>query len=210
MRRCEATYNAFAKTLSRLTSHSDEDRLSWRDRGRLHLERREIASLKNGLQKGIETLDIAINMATLRSTRQNQDALRTLERRIVTSMSEFAGEIQGLQMAIQSLPSPSESSSITRTDVDQVVSLLKRQIDLIQQSLRVCDSGLRETSRSTGTTVANARVLDKARQLIGNIGSDVRLGPHTLPVNISHAEARDNAYHGVGNISDAALEAFLR
>lgn len=63
--RCKATYDDFSKFLTRLTSHSDEDQVSWRDRGRLQLERRQIAGLKNGLQKDKETLDIAVSMATL-------------------------------------------------------------------------------------------------------------------------------------------------
>lgn len=125
-------------------------------------------------------------------------------------MSEFSGEMRSLNVEMQSFKSPADpsSASATKEDINEAMALLMEQIDKIQQGLWVCDSGLKETSRHIGTTVETARVLDKAHQLIGNIGS----GTHTEslePVHVVYAEARDNSYQGVGNISDAALMAFL-
>lgn len=85
-------------------------------------------------------------------------------------MSEFTGKIQGLHMAIQAFQCPSDASSVTKADVERVVTLLERQIDMTEQSLRVGDSGLMEASRQTGTTMIKPGSSLEALEVMFDLG----------------------------------------
>jgi hypothetical protein len=120
-------------------------------------------------------------------------------------MSGFTGQIQGLQLAMESLSLG--GVSIKKEDVDAVVRVLSEHGKMLEQCLKVCDSGLSETTAASGTKVRYAKVFNEARQFIGNMGN-VQFGPGTPAVTVDHAEARDKARQAVGNMSEEAAKVF--
>lgn len=65
MQSCQVSCNAFSKRLSELTSHSNEDRLAWRDRLRLHFNDNDIRLLQESLGQAQRTLSDALGFANL-------------------------------------------------------------------------------------------------------------------------------------------------
>ena len=65
LKACEAMCNDFSAKLSKMTSHSQEDKVSWWDRARLYFNEQDVALLKSNLEKHKQTVDIAIGVATL-------------------------------------------------------------------------------------------------------------------------------------------------
>ena len=62
---CKGMCDNFALKLSKMTSHSQADKVDWRDRARLHFNEKDIAMLKSDLEKHKQTVDVAIGIATL-------------------------------------------------------------------------------------------------------------------------------------------------
>ena len=62
---CTEMCDRFASKLSRLTSHSQTDKVGWWDRARLHFNEKDVALLKSDLEKHKQTVDVAIGVATL-------------------------------------------------------------------------------------------------------------------------------------------------
>jgi hypothetical protein len=164
---CQATCDGFAAKLFKITSHSNADRVSLLDRGRLQFNEKEILVLKTGLER--------------------------------------SKQIQGLQLAMESLSL--SGLNIAKGDVDAVVKILSKHSKLLEQCLKVCDSGLSETTATSSTKVRYAKVFNEAKQFIGNMGN-IQLGPRTPAVAVDCAEARDKARQVVGNMSEEAAKNF--
>ncbi|KAI0382106.1 hypothetical protein F5Y04DRAFT_280342 [Hypomontagnella monticulosa] len=62
---CQQSCDEFSSLLRKITSHSGEDRLSKRDRIRVHLNEREIAQFKGNLEVYKSTLVVALQHATV-------------------------------------------------------------------------------------------------------------------------------------------------
>ncbi|KAI2633685.1 hypothetical protein GGS26DRAFT_554317 [Hypomontagnella submonticulosa] len=63
--RCQNSCDEFASLLRKITSHSDEDRLSKRDRLRVHLNEKEIAQFRGNLEVYKSTLVVALQHTTV-------------------------------------------------------------------------------------------------------------------------------------------------
>jgi hypothetical protein len=62
---CKGMCDDFTLKLSKMTSHSQADKVSWRDRARLHFNEKDVALLQSDLEKHKQTVDVAIGVATL-------------------------------------------------------------------------------------------------------------------------------------------------
>ena len=62
---CKSLCDEFSAHLSKMTSHSQGDKVNWWDRARLHFNEKDVALLKSDLEKHKQTVDIAIGVATL-------------------------------------------------------------------------------------------------------------------------------------------------
>ena len=62
---CKGKCDEFSAKLSKMTSHSQGDKVNWWDRARLHFNEKDVALLKSDLEKHKQTIDIAIGIATL-------------------------------------------------------------------------------------------------------------------------------------------------
>jgi hypothetical protein len=62
---CKGICDDFSAKLSKMTSHSQGDKVNWWDRARLHFNEKDVALLKLDLEKHKQTVDIAIGVATL-------------------------------------------------------------------------------------------------------------------------------------------------
>lgn len=65
MQNCQGACDDFRAKLSKITSHSKEDQVSWIDRSRIHFNEKEIMLLKSRLGDCKETLDVALGVVTL-------------------------------------------------------------------------------------------------------------------------------------------------
>lgn len=62
---CKGLCDDFTVKLSKLTSHSHGDKVSWWDRTKLHFNEKDVALLKMDLEKHKQTVDMVIGVATL-------------------------------------------------------------------------------------------------------------------------------------------------
>ena len=62
---CRGMCDEFACKLSKMTSHSQPDKVNWWDRARLHFNEKDLALLKSNLEKHKQTVDVAIGVATM-------------------------------------------------------------------------------------------------------------------------------------------------
>jgi len=206
---CQVSCGAFKAKLAELTGNSSADHIHPLDKARLHLAESDIALFKAELERYKQTLDIAIGIATIRSVRDNREALQSLETKIVSSISSFAGQAQGLQLAMQSL----SLGSISKDDLEAVVvNALDQQSVMLARCLKLCDSVLRETTIVTGTSVKHAETFDTANQWVGNIGFDGSGGDASgaPAVVVDRLIARNQAFQGAGNMSKEAAKDFFR
>lgn len=65
LRGCQKSCDEFTSLLQGITSHSDEDRVSKRDRLRVHLNEKEISLFKTNLEVYKSTLTIALQHTTM-------------------------------------------------------------------------------------------------------------------------------------------------
>lgn len=121
-------------------------------------------------------------------------------------MSEFTGQIEGLQLAMRSLSL--SGFNIKKEDVDLVVKVLNEHDKMLKQCLKVCESGLKETSVGTGTNVKHAVAFNKASLFVGNMGYDGKADLGTSAVTIDLLEATDQARSAAGNMSADVAKAF--
>ena len=62
---CKGMCDTFTSKLSKMTSRSQAGRVNWWDRARIHFNTNDIAILKSDLEKYKQTVDVAIEVATL-------------------------------------------------------------------------------------------------------------------------------------------------
>lgn len=62
---CQGACDDFTQKLSKITSHSKDNQVSWLDRTRIHFNEKDIIILKSRLGDCKNTLDIALGVATL-------------------------------------------------------------------------------------------------------------------------------------------------
>ena len=62
---CKEMCDDFGLKLSKVTSHSQADKVNWWDRARLYFNEEDIALLKSNLEENKQTFDMAIGVATL-------------------------------------------------------------------------------------------------------------------------------------------------
>ena len=134
---------------------------------------------------------------------QNREALQKLETKIATSVNNFAGQIMGLDTALQSMSVA--NVAIRQEDVQTVARVLNEHGRVLKLCLESCTSGLKETTARAGTQVKYARTFNEARQAIGTMGHVTGGGPPTI---VEYAEARDKSIQHVGPMDTESAKAF--
>ncbi|KAJ3534691.1 hypothetical protein NM208_g7437 [Fusarium decemcellulare] len=204
LKACQECCEEFTRKLLDKTSHSGANHVDWRDRWRLHFNDNEFSLLKSRLSNYKQTLEIALSIMTIKQVSQNGDALQGLETQIATAVSDFSGQIKGIEMAVQTMSL--QAANISQSDVDNVVAVLNDHDRVLKQCLKVCTSALTETTAVTGTQVKYARTFEEARQFVGNIGDVVVGGP---PTKVEHGEARGKSRQVIGNMDGDFAREFL-
>ena len=121
-------------------------------------------------------------------------------------MSEFTGQIEGLQLAVRSLSL--SNVNLKKEDAEMVLRVLNEHDMMLRQCLKVCESGLKETTEATGTFVKHAIAFNKASVFVGNMGSDGQHDSGNLGVSLDRLEARDQSKAAAGNMSGDVAKAF--
>ncbi|KAL1863895.1 hypothetical protein Daus18300_008044 [Diaporthe australafricana] len=206
LRYCNTVCNAFAKRLAELTSHSDQGHITWVDRFRLHFNDSDIHVLKENLAQCQRTFSDTMSFATLFDDRRTANGTRVvldeLAANYAQSVNDIGGRIQGLELSMQTFCMTSATAA--RSDVDNVLKVLKEHNRILKICLQVYQPALKETSSLAGTTVKYARAFDTARMATGNIDFHGE-APAT---HVEIAEARDQARIFNGNMSGEASKAF--
>ena len=218
---CKRTCDDFVSKLSKMTSHSRADSVSWWDRARLHFNEKDVALLKSDLEIHKQTVDVTIGVATpyvwsqgcvllcsrtdssRKTVSRNHDALQNLEARIATSINNFSGRIMGLETALQSMSVA--NVAMRQEDVQHVARILNEHARILKLCLESCTIGLKETNKRTGTHVKYAKTFNEARQAIGSMGNVAEGVPPTV---VEHAEARDKSIQHVGPMDRESAKSF--
>lgn len=224
MQYCNTVCNAFATRLAELTSHSDQDRITWIDRFRLHFNDGDIRLLKENLAQCQRTLNDALTFTNLyvmfrtlqkrkwdgllieigyrRTANRTRVALDELAANYAQSVNDIGGRLQGLELSMQAFTI--SSTAAARNEMDEVVKVLKEHERILKLCLQVYQPALKETSSLTGTTVKYARAFDTARVATGNI--DFHGGAPAT--HVESAVASDQSRIFSGNMSGEAAKAF--
>ena len=134
---------------------------------------------------------------------QNRDLLQALETKIATSVNNFAGQIMGLNTALESMSVA--NGAIRHEGVQNVARVLNEHGRVLKLCLESCRSGLKDVTARGGTQVRYARTFDEARQAIGTMGNVTGCGP---PTSVEYAEARNKSMQHVGAMDTESAKAF--
>ncbi|KAF5720101.1 hypothetical protein FMUND_4385 [Fusarium mundagurra] len=181
----------FSAKVTQITSHSTEDRVSWRDKIRLQFEEKGIQAFQFRLAAHKMTIDDVLGLVTLTSTNQNRQAQKNLETNIITEVCVISGRIEGLEISLRSLSA--EHNGV-------VMEALQEHTVALQQCLRVCMSAVEAAPASTSDTVHRMEGYDSAKQLVaGDIGNAaVRSRPITVGTASAHNQAQQALFQNVG------------
>ncbi|KAG6362587.1 hypothetical protein INS49_007679 [Diaporthe citri] len=196
MRYCNTVCDAFATRLAELTSHSDQDHITWIDRFRLRFNDGDIQILKENLAQCQRTLNDALSFTNLRTANRTRVALDELAANYSQSVNDIGGRIQGLKLSLQAFSISSVRAA--REDLDEVLNVLKEHNRILKICLQVYQPALKETRSLTGTTLRYARAFDTARVATGNIDFHGD-APST---HVESAVASDQARIFTGNMGD--------
>ena len=104
-------------------------------------------------------------------------------------MNNFAGQIIGLETALQSMTVA--NVGIRQEDVDNVASILNEHGRVLRLCLQSCTGGLKETTAKAGTHVKYAKTFDEAKQVIGTMGNVTGGdGPTVVDLAEAHGKSR--------------------
>ena len=147
---------------------------------------------------------ICIRTDTFRSSvSHDREALHELETKIATSVNTFAGQIIGLDTALQSISVV--NAAIGPEDVQNVAKVLKEHGRVLKLCYESCMSGLKDTNAKSGTQVRSAKTFNEAKQAIGTMGNVTGGGPPTI---VEYAEARDKSMQHIGPMDTESAKAF--
>ena len=95
-----------------------------------------------------------------------------------------------------------------REDVEMVQKVLSEHDVMLKQCLKVCETGLKETTAATGTNVKHAIAFNKASVFVGNMGYDGQTYSATPATKLDRLEARDQGKSAAGNMSGDVAKTF--
>jgi hypothetical protein len=103
-------------------------------------------------------------------------------------MSEISGQIQGLEIALQSLSTP----DLAKNNKD-VIATLQEHGSTLQQCLKVCVSAAEAARGETDNTFRHMEAFDRAKHLVvtrmGQVTPSPQYRPMTVGSAISHQDA---------------------
>ncbi|KAI0858324.1 hypothetical protein F4860DRAFT_486918 [Xylaria cubensis] len=202
---CDDACVDFKNKLSQMTARSTKDHTSSRDRMSLHFHKGDIALFREKLNTAKGTVMVALNVSTLQAVGRNQETLSTFQEITTTTLSQFSGKFEALELAVQSLSI--SGVAITQQDVETVTRTLNEHGKLLKQCLQFCTTALKAVhSEMPATQVRYAKAAEYAQQIVGNVGST---GENAPTVDVNTALAEGSAFQGVGNFSVDALKAIL-
>ncbi|KUI52654.1 hypothetical protein VP1G_00118 [Cytospora mali] len=201
---CQKLCDEFLQRITELTSHSRPTYISKRDRIRFHFNDTEITHLKDRLVQYKLTFDIALNVASLRTTSQNKEMTENLDTKFVTSLGRLTGKIESLEDVMQAISISQIGSVADRDQYDdnvlRAVAAFEQYERVMKQCIKIHTPALEEEKQSNGTTVKWIRALDDAKQYCGNLGNVDRGDP---VICIEQAEVSGQTRQYFGNISGA-------
>ncbi|KAF3012849.1 hypothetical protein E8E14_010545 [Neopestalotiopsis sp. 37M] len=194
---CNEACTDFANKISSLTSHSNEDHTSRWDRLRLHFNKSDVALLREKLNTTKTTLQIATSVSTLKALSRNEAQLTDFQEMTTTIMSTWTGKLEALSLTLEAMSS--STVAIRPQHVEAVQKTLKNHGQLLQQCVQLCTDAIAAVHVSDSRTqVRHAKALDRARQVIGNLGPIMAEAPS---VSVDIAEASGGAFQGIGNLN---------
>ncbi|KAI0547889.1 hypothetical protein F4679DRAFT_552462 [Xylaria curta] len=202
---CNAACMDFENKLSQITARSTKDHMSSLVKLNLHLKKGDINLFREKLNTAKGTVIVALNVSTLKAVGRNQETLSTFQETTTTTLSRFSGKFEALELAVQSLSI--SGVAITQQDVETVTQTLNEHGELLRQCLQFCTTALKAVhSEMPDTQIRDAKAAEYAQQIVGNVLST---GEKAVAVKVRNAEAKGNAFQGIGNFSEAALKAIL-
>ncbi|KUI71401.1 hypothetical protein VM1G_06957 [Cytospora mali] len=205
---CQKLCDEFLRRINELTSHSTPVYISKRDRVRFHFNDTEITHLKDRLVQYKLTFDIALNVASLRTTSQNKQMTENLDVKFVTSLGRLTGKIESLEVVMQGISTSQIGNVADRDQYDhnvlRAVAAFEQYERGMKECMRIHTPALEEKRQSDGATVKWIRALDDAQQSCGNLGNVDSGDPVTC---VKQAEASGQTRQYFGDISgDIAVE----
>jgi hypothetical protein len=141
------------------------------------------------------------------TVRQISNTQQAFETKVARAMSEFTGQLEGLQIAMKSMELA--NTTVTQADMANVLGVLKVHDVMLRQCLKFCMGTLEETTEGAGTHVKYAVAVGKAMVFVGNMGVDENLTKNAPSVVVNYMRAEDFGRAAAGNMGVEVSKAFF-
>ncbi|KAE8138871.1 hypothetical protein BDV38DRAFT_291896 [Aspergillus pseudotamarii] len=131
--RCGKTCKEFEEVIIKCTSHSREQRTSFRDWAKLQYMGGDIADLRTTLAGYKATINIALGGATFRQATVTVNVLEEYKEMIAEATSDLQDHLQGINDRVKSIE---ETGHVQHLDVD--LSVVREEKESTEQCLLIC------------------------------------------------------------------------
>ncbi|KAE8358040.1 hypothetical protein BDV27DRAFT_75047 [Aspergillus caelatus] len=131
--RCGKTCKEFEEVILKCTSHSREQRTSFRDWAKLQYMGGDIADLRTTLAGYKATINIALGGATFRQATVTANVLEEYKEMIAEATSDLQDHLQGINDRVKSIE---ETGHVQHLDFD--LSVVREEKESTEQCLAIC------------------------------------------------------------------------
>ncbi|EED21511.1 hypothetical protein TSTA_087470 [Talaromyces stipitatus ATCC 10500] len=144
---------------------------------------KQIVAFQSRLASYKLTLVISLDFLTLKNTTKDLETTRALENKIENATSRFAGQMQGLQIGLQTFleanATPTQNEpQLTDTQIElakeqesRILQAIEQQNIVLGYCYRACMAALRGTTQVTGNTYKYVSASDEVKMLVGDVGN---------------------------------------
>ncbi|KAH7014906.1 hypothetical protein EDB80DRAFT_706642 [Ilyonectria destructans] len=188
---CKKSSSKFQAAIDRWTTHSDDGKLSWRDRTMIGLFRQDqIKSTSAQLQNCKITLTSVVSTATLYSSLQQTNVTETMMQMISTKETEITTAITAATKQLDEVNTKLEELHLAAQDEDEDLDQASAtsQVEAEKFALRKSLELLKELSKGIQAAAVDARK-DQGRVVytstFGDYNQGVQAGVSNAPINFS-------------------------
>ncbi|OGM41919.1 hypothetical protein ABOM_009807 [Aspergillus bombycis] len=131
--RCGKTCKEFEGVINRCTSHSRDQRTSFRDWAKLQYMGGDITDLRTALAGYKATINIALGGATFRQAAVTVNVLEEYKQMIAEATSDLQDHLQGINERVRSIE---ETGHVPHSDID--LSIVREEKESTEQCLAIC------------------------------------------------------------------------
>ncbi|KAF2466587.1 uncharacterized protein BDR25DRAFT_327960 [Lindgomyces ingoldianus] len=162
------------------------------------------------------TLAIALEFCTFKTSSENLDATRNLETKIEDLTARLTGQMQGLQIGLQTFLDSSatghksiiadDQRKLAEAQESRVLQAIEQRNTALKHCYRACMAVFKETTNVTGHTYKYMTASEESKFLMGDLGNVQGGAKHTY----EKINATGKAWVVTGNMDGASAANFFK